>query len=248
MASWAGVPLKIRWNWLTPTAARVEVALDRPARGQGDGGDGGQAGSRDWPRAGDTHLADHGEAGEQHDGQQHRQRHAAPGHARPGRCRPPHRPVRPSRASRRLFRTTITLDRPMATAATSGSRSPNAASGSAEHVVAHGPPEVLRRSPRRWTRPRRWRPGTPWRSLPSRATSLLASAASDPLPMAQPDLGRGQRRGVVDPVTDHHHPPAVGRASAAARRPCRPGSGALRGVGDAQLARPRARPPARCRR
>ncbi len=41
-------------------------------------------------------------------------------------------PERPNRVRRRLFSTTTMLDRPMATAATSGSSSPKAASGRAE--------------------------------------------------------------------------------------------------------------------
>ena len=41
-------------------------------------------------------------------------------------------PDRPNRVNRRLFRTTSKLESPMAIAATSGSRSPNAARGRAE--------------------------------------------------------------------------------------------------------------------
>ena len=36
--------------------------------------------------------------------------------------------------------------------------------------------------------------------------SLLASAASDPLPMAQPTSAAAKCRGVVDAVTDHEEP------------------------------------------
>ena len=45
-ASWAGVPLKIRWNWLTPASTRVEVGLDRATVGKRRGGDGRQGGEQ----------------------------------------------------------------------------------------------------------------------------------------------------------------------------------------------------------
>ena len=100
-----------------------------------------------------------------------------------GRIRP--MPVRPSRTSRRLLSTTTRLENPMATAATSGSRSPAAARGKAERLYPMAQPKFC-------TMTAEVEPaiptaaGTPSRSLPSRATSLLAIADSEPLPTAHP--------------------------------------------------------------
>ena len=50
----------------------------------------------------------------------------------------------------------------------------------------------------------------PRRSPPTRVMSEAAIATSVPVPMAMPEVGRGQRRRVVDAVADHGHDVAGG--------------------------------------
>ena len=96
----------------------------------------------------------------------------------------------------------------MASAATSGSRSPTAARGRAEMLYPMAQPKFC-------TMTAEVEPaiptaaGTPSRSLPSNATSLWARADSEPLPTAQPTSAAARAGASFDPVTDHHHPVAV---------------------------------------
>ena len=96
----------------------------------------------------------------------------------------------------------------MATAATSGSRSPKAASGQGRDVVAHGPAEVLHDD-------RVGRPGhadggrDPLEVVAEQGDVTVGQRGLRPAADGAPDVGRGQGRGVVDPVADHHAPAAT---------------------------------------
>ena len=86
--------------------------------------------------------------------------------------------------------------------------------------------------------------GTPSRSLPSSATSLLARADLRAAADGAPDVGRGERGRVVDAVADHHD--AASRAAELVQRvELRRGVEAASGVVDRELAGDGARPPAR---
>ena len=77
------------------------------------------------------------------------------------------------------------LDTPMARAATSGSRSPAPARGSAARLYPMAQPKFWTITPE-VDAAMATAAGTPLRSLPSRATSLVAMATSEPVPTAQP--------------------------------------------------------------
>ncbi len=75
-ATCRGVPEKMRWSWFTPTPPGSKYDSTDPPAGRFRTSSDGSVGSSDWPRAGDTDLADRDQPREEHDRQQHRSRHA----------------------------------------------------------------------------------------------------------------------------------------------------------------------------
>ncbi len=227
-------------------AAGVEVGLHRATRGQADGGDGGKGREQGLTAGRGHHLADHGQAGEQHDGQHHRHGQAPAGVHGPRAYPPAASPDRPSRAEPEAVEDHDQAGQSHGHGGHQRVEEPEGGQREGRDVVAHGPPEVLHDD----RVGRSGHPdggGNPLEVVAEQGDVAVGQGGLRTAPDGAPDIGGGQRRGVVDPVAHHHHPPRRAAHGRPGPRPCRPGSGRC-GRRRCRARRPRCAPPARCRR